>query len=106
MMLVSFKPKKENIEQFKQKVDDLNSKIENEFQIFLNELHTDLVSTIDQHDHVKLKSKQAVSSSRYKDLTKRSQDEIIKAVEDNQKAPIHLNKLTRYYKSLQVYKRK
>ncbi len=54
-MLISFKPKKEDIEQFKQKIDDLNSKLdkkENEFQIFLNELHKELVSTIDQHDHV------------------------------------------------------
>lgn len=54
-MIATFKSKKEDIEQFKQKIDELNSKLdkkENEFQIFLNELHKELVSTIDQHDLV------------------------------------------------------
>lgn len=55
MMINVFKAKKEDIEQFKQKIDDLNSKLDkkdNEFQIFLNDLHKELVSTIDQHDIV------------------------------------------------------
>lgn len=54
-MLTVFKSRKEDIEQFKQKIDDLNSKLDkkdNEFQIFLNDLHKELVSTIDQHDIV------------------------------------------------------
>jgi len=54
-MINVFKAKKEDIEQFKQKIDDLNSKLDkkdNEFQIFLNDLHKELVSTIDQHDIV------------------------------------------------------
>ncbi|MEK3993634.1 methyl-accepting chemotaxis protein [Psychrobacillus sp. FSL K6-2365] len=54
-MLTAFKSKKEDIEQFKQKIDDLNSRLDkkdNEFQIFLNDLHKELVSTIGQHDIV------------------------------------------------------
>nr|WP_144510276.1 methyl-accepting chemotaxis protein [Bacillus sp. FJAT-22090] len=54
-MLTAFKSRKEDIEQFKQKIDELNAKLdekENSFQIFLNELHKELISTIDQHDLV------------------------------------------------------
>lgn len=54
-MLTAFKAKKEDIEKFNEKIDELNSKLDNkdnEFQIFLNDLHKELVSTIDQHDIV------------------------------------------------------
>lgn len=54
-MLVSFKSKQEDIEQFKKKIDELNSKLnekEHAFQIFLNDLHKELLSTIEQHDKV------------------------------------------------------
>lgn len=54
-MLSGFKTKKEDIEKFNQKIDELNSRLDtkdNEFQIFLNDLHKELVSTIDQHDIV------------------------------------------------------
>lgn len=54
-MLTAFKAKKEDIEKFNEKIDELNSKLDNkdnEFQIFLNDLHKELVSTIDQHDVV------------------------------------------------------
>ncbi|QUG40321.1 chemotaxis protein [Psychrobacillus sp. INOP01] len=54
-MITAFKSRKEDIEQFKQKIDELNSKLDkkdNEFQIFLNDLHKELVSTIGQHDIV------------------------------------------------------
>lgn len=54
-MLSAFKTKKEDIEKFNQKIDELNSKLDakdNEFQIFLNELHKELISTIEQHDLV------------------------------------------------------
>ena len=54
-MLTAFKAKKEDIEKFNNKIDELNSKLDNkdnEFQIFLNDLHKELVSTIDQHDVV------------------------------------------------------
>ncbi|MBK3495748.1 chemotaxis protein [Viridibacillus sp. YIM B01967] len=54
-MLSAFKSRKEDIEKFNQKIDELNSKLDakdNAFQIFLNELHKELVSTIEQHDLV------------------------------------------------------
>ncbi|WP_313894253.1 methyl-accepting chemotaxis protein [Psychrobacillus sp.] len=54
-MLSAFKTRKEDIEKFNQKIDELNSKLDakdNEFQIFLNELHKELISTIEQHDLV------------------------------------------------------
>ncbi|KUF35023.1 MULTISPECIES: methyl-accepting chemotaxis protein [Lysinibacillus] len=54
-MLTMFQSKKEDIEQFKAKIDELNAKLDkkdHEFQIFLNELHKELISTIGQHDIV------------------------------------------------------
>lgn len=54
-MLSMFQSKKEEIEQFKTKIDELNAKLDkkdNEFQIFLNELHKELIDTIEQHDKV------------------------------------------------------
>ncbi|AJK89698.1 MULTISPECIES: methyl-accepting chemotaxis protein [Lysinibacillus] len=54
-MLTIFQSKKEDIEQFKDKIDELNAKLDkkdHEFQIFLNELHKELISTIGQHDIV------------------------------------------------------
>lgn len=54
-MLSAFKSRKEDIEKFNQKIDELNSKLDakdNAFQIFLNDLHKELVSTIEQHDLV------------------------------------------------------
>ena len=55
MMLTMFKSKKEDIEQFIAKIDELNAKLDkkdNEFQIFLNDLHKELITTIEQHDMV------------------------------------------------------
>lgn len=55
MMLTIFKSKKEDIEQFISKIDELNAKLdkkEHEFQIFLNDLHKELITTIEQHDMV------------------------------------------------------
>ncbi|MGE8001022.1 methyl-accepting chemotaxis protein [Lysinibacillus sp. NPDC093190] len=54
-MLTMFQSKKEDIEQFKIKIDELNAKLDkkdHEFQIFLNDLHKELISTIEQHDIV------------------------------------------------------
>ncbi|MEG0384311.1 methyl-accepting chemotaxis protein [Solibacillus cecembensis] len=54
-MLTLFQSKKEDIEQFKTKIDELNAKLDkkdHEFQIFLNELHIKLIDTIEQHDKV------------------------------------------------------
>ncbi|MFD4493028.1 methyl-accepting chemotaxis protein [Lysinibacillus fusiformis] len=54
-MLTIFQSKREDIEQFKDKIDELNAKLDkkdHEFQIFLNELHKELISTIGQHDIV------------------------------------------------------
>jgi methyl-accepting chemotaxis protein len=54
-VLTIFQSKKEDIEQFKDKIDELNAKLDkkdHEFQIFLNELHKELISTIGQHDIV------------------------------------------------------
>lgn len=54
-MLKIFQSHKEDIELFKKKIDELNEKLdakENAFQIFLNELHKDLLMTITQHDKV------------------------------------------------------
>lgn len=54
-MFTAFKAKKEDIEQYKNKINELNgslSKKEDAFQIFLNELHIELVSTIEQHERV------------------------------------------------------
>ena len=54
-MLTIFQSKREDIEQFKEKIDELNAKLDkkdHEFQIFLNELHKELISTIGQHDIV------------------------------------------------------
>lgn len=54
-MLSIFTTKKEDIDLFKKKIDDLNSKLdekEHAFQIFLNDLHKELISTIEQHDIV------------------------------------------------------
>ena len=53
--MLTFKTKKEDIELFKKKIDELNSELdtkEHAFQIFLNELHKELISTIEQHDIV------------------------------------------------------
>lgn len=47
--------KKDDIEMFKKKIDDLNAELDskdNAFQIFLNDLHKELISTIAQHDIV------------------------------------------------------
>lgn len=55
MVLSMFKSKKEDVEQFILKIDELNAKLDkkdNEFQIFLNDLHKELVATIEQHDTV------------------------------------------------------
>lgn len=54
-MLGLFSERKEDIEQFKQKIDDLNKQLDEKdhaFQIFLNELHKELIDTIEQHDKV------------------------------------------------------
>nr|WP_274310123.1 methyl-accepting chemotaxis protein [Solibacillus daqui] len=54
-MLSIFTSKKEDIDLFKQKIDDLNSKLDKKdhaFQIFLNELHKELILAIEQHDKV------------------------------------------------------
>ncbi|WP_324729753.1 methyl-accepting chemotaxis protein [Lysinibacillus fusiformis] len=54
-MLTIFQSKREDIEQFKDKIDELNAKLDkkdHEFQIFLNELHKELITTIGQHDIV------------------------------------------------------
>ncbi|GLC88118.1 methyl-accepting chemotaxis protein [Lysinibacillus piscis] len=54
-MFTVFQSKKEDVEQFKAKIDELNAKLDkkdNEFQIFLNELHKDIIATIEQHDKV------------------------------------------------------
>ncbi|MEG0471341.1 MAG: methyl-accepting chemotaxis protein [Solibacillus sp.] len=54
-MLSMFQSKKEEIDQFKMKIDELNDKLDrkdNEFQIFLNDLHKELINTIEQHDKV------------------------------------------------------
>ncbi|WP_342550693.1 methyl-accepting chemotaxis protein [Lysinibacillus sp. FSL M8-0216] len=54
-MLTIFQSKREDIEQFKDKIDELNAKLDkkdHELQIFLNELHKELISTIEQHDIV------------------------------------------------------
>ena len=54
-MLTLFKSKKEDIKQFIVRIDELNEKLDkkdNEFQIFLNNLHKELISTIEQHDRV------------------------------------------------------
>lgn len=53
--MLTFKSKKEDIELFKKKIDELNAELdkkENAFQIFLNDLHKELISTIEQHDVV------------------------------------------------------
>ncbi|KYG89910.1 methyl-accepting chemotaxis protein [Metasolibacillus sp. FSL H7-0170] len=54
-MFTIFQSKKEDIEQFKTKIDELNAQLDkkdHEFQIFLNELHKEMISTIEQHDKV------------------------------------------------------
>lgn len=54
-MFTMFQSKKEDIEQFKAKIDELNAQLDkkdHEFQIFLNELHKEMISTIEQHDKV------------------------------------------------------
>lgn len=54
-MFAKFQSKKEDIEQFKTKIDELNAQLDkkdHEFQIFLNELHKEIISTIEQHDKV------------------------------------------------------
>lgn len=54
-MFTAFRAKKEDIKLFKRRIDDLNEKLdekEHAFQIFLNDLHKELVSTIEQHDRV------------------------------------------------------
>lgn len=46
---------KKDIEQLKIKIDELNDELDadkNRFQIFLNDLHKELLSTIEQHDYV------------------------------------------------------
>ena len=53
--MLTFKTKKEDVELFKNKIDELNAELdkkEDGFQIFLNELHKELISTIEQHDIV------------------------------------------------------
>lgn len=55
VMFTVFQSKKEDIEQFKKKIDELNAQLDkkdHEFQIFLNELHKEMISTIEQHDKV------------------------------------------------------
>lgn len=54
-MLSLFKPNTEEIELLKQKIDELNAKLDakdNKFQIFLNELHKEMLTTIEQHEVV------------------------------------------------------
>lgn len=54
-MLSIFTTKKEDIDLFKKKIDELNSKLDEKdhaFQIFLNDLHKELISAIEQHDIV------------------------------------------------------
>ncbi|MGN7477449.1 methyl-accepting chemotaxis protein [Solibacillus silvestris] len=54
-MLSVFTTKKEDIDLFKKKIDDLNATLDEKdhaFQIFLNDLHKELISTIEQHDKV------------------------------------------------------
>lgn len=55
VLLGLFSERKEDIEQYKQKIDELNEQLDekdNAFQIFLNELHKELIDTIEQHDKV------------------------------------------------------
>ncbi|WP_341301367.1 methyl-accepting chemotaxis protein [Lysinibacillus sp. FSL H8-0500] len=54
-MFTVFQSKKEDVEQFKTKIDELNGKLDkrdHEFQIFLNELHKEILETIEQHNKV------------------------------------------------------
>lgn len=54
-MLSLFQTNKEDVEQFKTRIDELNAKLderEHAFQIFLNDLHKELLETIEQHDVV------------------------------------------------------
>ena len=54
-MVSIFTSKKEDIELFKQKIDNLNAQLDEKdhaFQIFLNDLHKELISAIEQHDKV------------------------------------------------------
>ncbi|MGE7811602.1 methyl-accepting chemotaxis protein [Lysinibacillus capsici] len=54
-VLTMFQSKKVDIEQFKAKIDELNVKLDkkdHEFQIFLNELHKEIIETIEQHNKV------------------------------------------------------
>ncbi|MEK5230472.1 methyl-accepting chemotaxis protein [Lysinibacillus sp. FSL K6-0232] len=54
-MFTVFQSKKEDVEQFKTKIDELNAKLDkkdHEFQIFLNELHKEIIETIEQHNKV------------------------------------------------------
>lgn len=54
-VLTMFQTKKVDIEQFKAKIDELNAKLDkkdHEFQIFLNELHKEIIETIEQHNKV------------------------------------------------------
>lgn len=54
-MLSMFRVNKEDIKSLKDKIDQLNSKLyekDNEFQIFLNNLHKEMLSTIEQHEVV------------------------------------------------------
>lgn len=54
-MLDIFNAKKDDIELFKQKIDELNRSLDEKdhaFQIFLNNLHVELIATVEQHDKV------------------------------------------------------
>ncbi|MFA5576506.1 MAG: methyl-accepting chemotaxis protein [Tissierellaceae bacterium] len=54
-MLSLFKSNDEEIQLLKNKIDELNSSLDakdNEFQIFLNNLHKEMLSTIEQHEIV------------------------------------------------------
>ncbi|KGR77850.1 methyl-accepting chemotaxis protein [Ureibacillus manganicus] len=68
-MLSALFSKKDDIELFKQKIDELNEKLdekEHKFQIFLNQLHKELISTIEQHD--KVNSQHIILGEMVKDI--------------------------------------
>jgi len=97
--MLTFKSKKEDIELFKKKIDELNAELdtkEHAFQIFLNELHKELISTIEQHDVVndqhdiigKMLGKILVEFNRVEDNTIQS-NHISEQVLENGKSLIH-----------------
>ncbi|RUL53602.1 MULTISPECIES: methyl-accepting chemotaxis protein [Lysinibacillus] len=92
-MLSIFNSNKEEIELFKKKIDELNSKLdekEHAFQIFLNELHKELVSTIEQHD--KVNNQHTVLGEMVKDILNEFNRVEESTVESNEISDIALEK--------------